>query len=257
MFFKKREKKEKPVKTKREKTLDWIEAILFAIVATFLLKSFFIQSYMVFSGSMLPTLQINEFLFVNRLKYSTNVPFSSEELVRYSNPKRGDIVVFKFPIDGRPFVKRCVGLPGDTIEMRDKKLYINGKTYDEPFIQHVDNRNFPHLRDVYKNYMSDEEYQKYWESGEFYRNMYIGLSARDNFGPVVVPPDHFFMMGDNRDNSDDSRFWGPLHRKYVIGTPFLYYFSIDRTQPVWKVWKLIRWNRILRPVRTQTFEYKG
>jgi len=82
---------------KAKKTFDWIEAILFAIIATFLIKSFFIQSYMVFSGSMKNTLLINDFLFVNRLKYSTNIPFPSEEILRYRNPKRGDIIVFKFP----------------------------------------------------------------------------------------------------------------------------------------------------------------
>lgn len=254
MLFK-REKKEKKLKTKSDKFFDWIEAILFAIVATFLLKSFFIQSYMVFSGSMLNTLQINEFLFVNRLKYSTNIPFTSEELVRYRNPERGDIVVFKFPIDGRPFVKRCIGLPGDTIEVRNKILYINGKTYDEPFVIHIDSDEYPHLKKVYQGYMSDAEYQKIWEKGEFYRNRYIGLSARDNFGPVVVPSDHYFMMGDNRDNSDDSRFWGPLSRKYILGTPFLYYFSIDKTKPIWKVWEFIRWDRIMRPVKWQKYSY--
>ncbi|MEO0234829.1 MAG: signal peptidase I [candidate division WOR-3 bacterium] len=256
MNFFKKNKKEKKVKTKEEKIIDWIDAILFAVVATFLLKSFFIQSYMVFSGSMLNTLQINDFLFVNRLKYSTNVPITSEEIIRYRNPKRGDIVVFKFPYDGRPFVKRCVGLPGDTIEIKNKILYINGKTYDEPFVQHIDSVVYPHINDFYKGYLSHKEYQRLWENGEFYMNRYFSILPRDNFGPVVVPPDHYFMLGDNRDNSDDSRFWGPLHRKYIVGTPFLYYFSIDKTQPVWKIWKFIRFNRILRPVKFQTFEYK-
>lgn len=248
--------REKREKTRQEKTVDWIEAILFALVAAFIIKSFFIQSYMVFSGSMERTLLINDFLFVNRLKYSTNLPFTSEELIRYRNPQRGDIIVFKFPIDGRPFVKRCVGLPGDTVEVRNKILFVNGKSFDEPFAVHIDpDRTFPHLRELSAAGVTQEQYQKIWEDGEFYRNSYIGMTARDNFGPVVVPKDHYFMMGDNRDNSDDSRFWGPLHRKYVIGTPFLYYFSIDKHKPVYRIWEFIRWNRIFRPVKWQTFSY--
>ncbi len=252
MFFKRNRNNESP---KKKKAFDWLEAILFAFVATFLIKSFFIQSYMVFSGSMENTLLVNDFLFVNRLKYSSNIPFSSEEILRYNNPKRGDIVVFKFPIDGRPFVKRCIGLPGDTIEVKHKILYINGKEYHEPFAIHRDKREFPGLRKIYPYKITDKEYQKIWEDKRFYFDKYIGMSARDNFGPVVVPEDCYFMMGDNRDNSDDSRFWGPLPRKYVLGTPVLYYFSFDKSKPIWKIWEFIRWNRILRPIKWPKYSY--
>ncbi len=254
MFFR-RNKNKGIKKTNKQKAFDWVEAILFALVAVFLIKSFFIQSYMVFSGSMENTLLVNDFLFVNRLKYSSNIPFSSEEILRYSNPVRGDIVVFKFPIDGRPFVKRCIGIPGDTIEVINKILYINSKSYNEPFAIHRDKREYPSLREILPYDISNDDYQKLWENGEFYNNKYITASARDNFGPVIVPDDCYFMMGDNRDNSDDSRFWGALERKYIIGTPLIYYFSIDRSKPIWKVWELIRFNRILRPIKWQAYSY--
>ena len=250
-----RRKRESKPKTQKEKIFDWIEAILFAAVAVFLIKSFFIQSYMVFSGSMMNTLLINDLMFVNRLKYSSNIPFTSEEIIRYNDPKKGDIVVFKFPIDGRPFVKRCVGVPGDTIEVKHKVLYINGKTYDEPFAVHNDMREYPSLQEIVPYEISQDDYQRIWESGDFYSNRHISIAARDNFGPVVVPEGCYFMMGDNRDNSDDSRFWGPLEREYVIGTPFFYYFSFDKTKPIWKIWEVIRFNRIMRPVKWQTYSY--
>ncbi|MDY6788195.1 MAG: signal peptidase I [candidate division WOR-3 bacterium] len=247
--------KNKKTKTAKQKAFDWAEAILFALVAIFLIKSFFMQSYMVFSGSMENTLLVNDLVFVNRLQYSSNIPFTSEEIIRYSDPKRGEIIVFKFPIDGRPFVKRCVGLPGDTIEVKHKTLYINGRKYNEPFAIHRDKREFPSLQEIYPYDISREEYQKLWESGEFYNNRYISASARDNFGPVVVPEEHYFMMGDNRDNSDDSRFWGPLDREYILGTPMIYYFSFDKSEPIWKIWEFIRWERILRPVKWKTYSY--
>ncbi len=254
MLFR-RNLKDKTDKTKKDRMFDWMEAILFAAVAVFLIKSFFVQSYMVFSGSMKNTLLINDLMFVNRLKYSSNIPFSSEEILRYRNPVKGDIVVFKFPIDGRPFVKRCVGVPGDTIEVRNKILYINGKTFEEPFAIHSDMREYPSLQEILPYEISAEDYQRIWESGEFYNNRQISIAARDNFGPVIVPEGSYFMMGDNRDNSDDSRFWGPLKREYVIGTPFFYYFSFDKEKPIWKIWEFIRFNRILRPVKWQTYSY--
>ena len=145
------------------------------------------------------------------------------------------------------------------VNNNNKQLFINGKTYDEPFAVHKDKAEFRGLKDIFREFynteITDEEYQQKWQSGEFYRNKALYPTARDNFGPVVVPEGSYFMMGDNRDNSDDSRFWGPLPRSYVIGTPIMYYFSFDKGKPLWKIWEVIRWNRILRPVNWPTYSY--
>lgn len=183
---------------KKSAVREWAEAIVIAVVLALAIRTFVVQAFKIPSGSMLPTLQIGDHILVNKFIYW------------FTAPERGDIIVFKFPQDeGRDFIKRVIGLPGETIEIRGKQVFINGKPLEEPYAIHLDARVMgnPH-------------------------------SPRDSFGPVTVPEGHLFVMGDNRDHSMDSRFWGFLDLKKVKGKAFLIYWSWDgeRFRP--------RWNRI-------------
>ena len=224
-------------KKKKSAIEDWTESLIVAIVLAAIVKAFLIQTYMVPTGSMEKTILVGDFLFGNRLSYGIKVPFKNKFIVQWKKPERGQIVIFKYPYANKLFVKRCVGLGGDTIQVINKILYVNHKKMIEPYVQHIDPVTYPPL-DIDSSLI-----QQYWENKEF---LYTGLSVRDNFGPVVVPKGCYFMMGDNRDNSDDSRFWGPLKNKYVVGTPLFIYFSWDNKAPLYQIWRKIRFSRIFR-----------
>lgn len=227
---------------KRKKTAleDWIEALIVAAIFATLIKGFLIQTYLVPTGSMENTIMIGDFLFANRLTYGIKVPLTDKIITQWEKPRRGEIVIFKYPYANKLFVKRCVGLPGDTIEIIDKELYVNHKKMIESYARHVDATIYPNIE------LDSSLIQGYWVNREF---MFTGLAIRDNFGPVVVPEDQYFMLGDNRDNSDDSRFWGPLKNKYIVGTPLFIWFSWDNRVPLYQIWKKVRFNRLLRSPR--------
>lgn len=188
-----------------------IEAIAIAILLALFIRTFFVQAYKIPSGSMLETLQIGDHILVNKLAYGFRLPFFSRPLLGEKFPERGEMIVFAFPKDVRKdFIKRVVGLPGDRIEIRNKTLYRN----DEP--------------------VPPEEYVVHTDPMFYPRN----LSPRDNYGPAVVPEGMLFVMGDNRDNSDDSRFWGYVTVRAVKGRAFMIYWSWDGEK------KRPRWNRI-------------
>jgi signal peptidase I len=177
-------------------TRQYAEAIIIAVVLALVIRTFVIQAFKIPSGSMLQTLQIGDHILVNKFLYW------------FTDLQHGDIIVFKYPQDeGRDFIKRIVALPGDKVEIREKQVYINDTPPSEPYVIHLDPVNM--------------------ESP--------GLS-RDSFGPVVVPPGQLFMMGDNRDYSMDSRFWGFLDMKKVKGKAFIIYWSWDheRFMPRWE-----------------------
>lgn len=158
---------------------DWIETIAVAVILAFVIRTFLIQPFYIPSGSMEPTLQVGDKIIVNKL---TN---------RFKDPERGQIVVFKYPYDtSQDFVKRIIGLPGETIEIRDSQVYINGQPLEEDYLPE-------------------------------------GLVYPD-FAPVTVPEDSYFVLGDNRDNSQDSRMWGPLPRNLLIGHVLAIYWPLDR-----------------------------
>lgn len=205
-----------------------IEAIIVAIILALFIRTFIIQAFKIPSGSMLETLQIGDHILVNKFIYGIKIPFSRKTLISLKDPKHGDIIVFKYPHDPKKdYIKRVIGVGGDTIEIRNKYVYINGLPEgDKEYIMHTDNNLLP---------------------GE--------LSPRDNFGPILVPLNHLFVMGDNRDNSSDSRFWGFVDMTAVKGKAFIIYWSsIIPWKWSWPWnWEwdtfIIRWNRLGRLLR--------
>jgi signal peptidase I len=203
---------EKEKRSKKSVAWEYIEAIIIAIILAFIIRKFVIQAYKIPSGSMLETLQIGDHILVNKFIYYLK------------EPERGDIIVFKYPKDKkRDFIKRLIGLPGETIEIRDKRVFINGKPLDESYIEFKDpdntfNKNHP----------------------AFYIDPYA--RNRDNYGPRTIPEDSYFMMGDNRDFSQDSRYWGLLDRELIEGKALIIYWSWNKSDR--GLLKKVRWNRI-------------
>ncbi|MFQ5600207.1 MAG: signal peptidase I [Candidatus Krumholzibacteriia bacterium] len=185
----------------RWKIREYADAIVVAVLLALFFRQFVIQAFRIPSSSMESTLLVGDFLFVNKFLYGAQIPFTSWRLPAVRPPRRGDIIVFKAPTDGRDFIKRCVAVAGDTVEVRGKVLYLNGEPRDEPYKQHT----HPGL-------------------------LLPGQGPRDFMKPVVVPEGYIFMLGDNRDNSHDSRFWGPLRVDRVRGKAMFIYFSIDTSR---------------------------
>jgi signal peptidase I len=185
-------------KPKRKSTLrEYTEAIIIAVVLTLFVRAFVIQAFRIPTGSMMDTLLVGDFLFVNKFIYGARVPLTDVRLPGLRDPKPGDIIVFKYPGDlKRDFIKRCIAVGGQTVEIRDKVVYVDGVARDEPYVIRSDPRIFPKE-----------------------------ISARDNMDPLYVPEGYLFMMGDNRDNSSDSRFWGPLDLRLVKGKAMILYWS--------------------------------
>jgi signal peptidase I len=220
---------------KKSKTRKWLEDIIFVVVAVLLIRAYVVQAYKIPTGSMENTLLVGDFLFATKFIYGFEVPFQNKMVLRIKKPKRGDIVIFRFPYERKDFVKRCMATAGDTIEVKEKVVYVNGERLNEPYAVHNDRKVYPGLN------LEKFDYQKAWELSKL-RN--AGGYIRDNFGPVVVPEDNIFVMGDNRDNSYDSRFWGPLNLNYVRGKALIIYWSWKKSVPLYKLWKKIRWERI-------------
>src|SRR5258705_3372142 len=201
---------------------EYVEAVVLAVLLTVVIRGLVVQAFRIPTGSMENTLLVGDFLFVNKLVYGSEIDIgaSGHRILYYRfpairKPQRGDVIVFRYPDDpSRDFIKRCVAVEGQTVEIRDKVLYVDAKHEVEPFVIHSDDKILPKE-----------------------------ISQRDNFGPTVVPKGHLFMMGDNRDNSHDSRFWGPLPLDLVKGKAMILYWSWDaeRNAP--------RWNRLFRPVQ--------
>ena len=202
---------ENGARTKKKSGLrENIEAILVAIVLALFIRTFIIQAFKIPSGSMKQTLQIGDHILVNKFIYGIKLPFLMTTIVPIKNPKRGDIVVFKFPEDpDKDFIKRVIGIAGDVVESRDKQVYINHKRLNHDYGIHTDS-----------NIISG------------------GVQPRDNFGPVVVPENSLFVMGDNRDHSYDSRFWGFVDLKALRGKALIIYWSWDKENFG------VRWNRL-------------
>ena len=197
-------------KKKKSRLRENVEAILLAIVIALFIRTFVVQAFKIPSGSMKQTLLIGDHILVNKFIYGVKLPFIRTTLIPIKEPKRGDIIVFKFPEDPKKdFIKRVVGLSGDVVEIRDKQVFINGKPENHPYGVHTDPHVIPGR-----------------------------LQPRDNLGPITIPSDSLFVLGDNRDHSYDSRFWGFVDLKEVKGRAFIIYWSWDKEDFG------VRWKRI-------------
>ncbi len=207
---------------------EYAEALVIAIILALTIRVFIVQAFKIPSGSMIPSLQIGDHILVNKLSYGIQRPkdcefemsflpvtcYSSELVVDFGPPERGDVIVFRYPEDEhKDFIKRIIGVPGDSIQIRNKIVYVNGEPFqDATFTQRVD----PGIIDG-------------------------RINPRDNYGPVTVPPHSYFVMGDNRDQSLDSRFWGYVQEHKIKGRAFLVYWSWNGQGSLME-W--VRWNRI-------------
>lgn len=195
---------------KQGKLWEYTKAIIIALILALLIRAYVVQAFKIPSGSMLPTLLIGDHILVNKFIYGTRLPFSENRALVFQRPERGDLIVFRYPEgNGRDFIKRVIAIEGDIIESRDKKIFINGKPINEPYIQHTDDLVRP-----------------------------AEVEPRDNFGPYRVPENKLFVMGDNRDQSYDSRYMGYVDIENVKGEAFIIYWSWDNIR------NFPRFNRI-------------
>jgi signal peptidase I len=184
---------------------EYFEAMVTAVILAFFIRTFVVQAFKIPTGSMENNLLIGDHLLVNKFVFGPTAGRLERALLPMATIKRGDILVFKYPVQpDRDFIKRVIGLPGETLEVREKKVYINGRMLDEPYVHYLDTLGGP--SDLHEVTSSD---------------------VREHFGPVTVPADQYFMMGDNRDNSADSRYWGFLKRDYVKGRALMIYWSYE------------------------------
>ena len=231
--------------TKKSKYREWAEAIVIAIFLALLIRTFVVQAFKIPSGSMKPTLTVGDHILVNKFIYGMKIPFTDSRFLILRQPRRGDVIVFSFPgnkkkeecrsipkniayrleriwnnknplylfkDDCRDFIKRVIGVGGDKIEIKDKIVYVNGNALVESYAVYKDKRIVP------------EAY-----------------SVRDNSGPFIVPRGKFFVMGDNRDQSQDSRFWGYVDMSEIKGNAFIIYWSWNSKES-W--FRKVRWDRI-------------
>ena len=195
---------------KKSLVREYVEAIVIALILAMFIRTFVVQAFKIPSGSMKDTLLIGDHILVNKFIYGIKNPFTGSTWISLASPERGDVIVFKYPQNpSQDFIKRVVGIAGDRIEVRDKKLFVNG----EPYTVAAANFRDPEIKSS-------------------------AIGPRDNFGPVVVPAHDLFVMGDNRDNSLDSRFWGFVDLKAVKGKAFMLYWSWDSEH------FRVRWNRL-------------
>lgn len=214
---------------------EWTKSISVALVIWFLLRTFLVEAFRIPSGSMENTLLIGDFLFVNKAVYGAEVPLLGKTLPAFREPVRGDVLVFdSVEQPGLKVVKRLIGVPGDTLAMEHGQLYRDGKPVDEPYVVHA---NPTKSEDpVYRSKM------RQWQASHLAGRDATGYDPDlEDWGPIVVPADSFFMMGDNRDNSYDGRYWGFLPRDNVRGTPLVIYFSYDAES-----WKPLPWLSAIR-----------
>lgn len=205
---------------KKSVAREYLESIVVAVILALFIRTFAIQAFKIPTGSMESNLLIGDHLLVNKLVYSPSAGPLEDRLLGKRPIERGHVVVFKFPDDAnRDFIKRVIGLPGETIEIRNKKVFIDGEPLDEPYVQFLDPPRSP----------DDPEYGLRSEG------------VRDNWGPRVVPEGHLLVLGDNRDNSRDSRFWGFLARDQVKGRALIVYWSYDADREEYNRTSFIDW----------------
>jgi signal peptidase I len=198
---------------------EYIEPIIIAVLIALFVRTFIVQAFKIPSSSMEPTLLVGDYLLVNKFFYGTRIPFTDTKILPLKKPQRGDIIVFIFPKDrSKDFIKRVIGEEGDKVAIVQNKIYINDQLIEDPW-GHFSEKN---------------SWARY-------------LPSMESFGPVVVPKESLFVLGDNRDNSQDSRFWGFVRYDEVKGKAFIIYFSLDWYAK--KVLDKVRWVRLGKLIR--------
>ncbi len=288
----KKESNKKVFKTRKERVIYEIKSWTLVIIAVFFIRAGIIEAYQIPTGSMEKTINVGDFLLGNKFVYGARtpdwigIPFTRigfdipyYRFPAFDEPSVGDVVIFKFPLDPwTNYVKRCLGAPGDSVEIIDKKIYVNGELYDDPGHSIVNYNNIwpktynePRIfpagngnRDQYETIYIPKKDDVFILSElspteiEYIRHIMIldGHSSKDNFGifyedgepKYKVEQNYYFMVGDNRDNSFDSRYWGLVPHEFVMGKPLILYFSWDKSVPWSQFYKKIRWNRLLHTV---------
>ena len=202
-----------------------IEVFIVAALLALFIRTFVVQAFKIPSGSMKETLQIGDHILVNKFIYGVKLPFIMKTIIPVTHPEKGDIVVFKFPEDPKKdFIKRTVAVAGDKLEIINKKVFVNGELQDQPYAEFTDKTIIPPCND-------------------FQKSMGFDRCKKDNYGPITVPENKIFVMGDNRDHSYDSRFWGFVDLKVVKGKAFMIYWSWDSDDTA------VRWGRIGNIIR--------
>lgn len=214
---------------------DWSKSLSVAFVLFLIIRTFGVAAYKIPTPSMESTLLVGDFLLVNKAVYGARIPGTNLTLPALAEPGRGDVVVFNPPHEpDKNYVKRLVGMPDDTLEMRDKRLFLNGAPVYESYAQNVDRRGdavHPDMR---------------WQSNHLIASPIDRYRpTRDNWGPIVVPPGRYFVLGDNRDNSEDSRYWGFVRRESISGRPWFVYYSFQPHDEARFPWiENVRWRRL-------------
>ena len=201
---------------------EYFESICVAVILALFVRTFVVQAFKIPTGSMENNLLIGDHLLVNKFVFAPAATRLEAMLLPIDPVRRGDVIVFKFPEDPeRDFIKRVIGLPGETVALRNKRVFINDKPLEEPYVQYLIPPG---------------------EEGE------LDLDVRVQYGPVTVPEGHYFMMGDNRDNSQDSRYWGFLPKDYVKGKALFVYFSFGEEPGLAGLVSGVRWNRVFHQI---------
>jgi signal peptidase I len=205
-----------PVRKRKSVVREYAEAIFIAILLALVIRTLIIQAFTIPSGSMMDTLLVGDYILVNKFLYGPELPFTDHRLPGLRHPQRGDIIVFKYPQDEkRDFIKRIVGTPGETVQVRGDQVYVNGKLMVEPYVRKLDGP------------LGDRS------------STYCGYAY--GCEPTVVPADSYFVMGDNRNNSQDSRYWGFVRKEKIKGKAFLIYWSWDSDRHWLRWWRLSRY----------------
>ena len=216
---------------------EWAKSFQVAILVFLFVRAFIVEAFKIPSGSMERTLLVGDFLLVNKLVYGAEVPFTGKRLPAIREPRIGDVVVFQWPQDPtKNFVKRLVGMPGDTLAMEEGRLVRNGRVVREQYAVHTDPGIDP----------AAEEFR--WQRNHLVRTAAASPAyhpSRNNWGPIVVPEKQYFVLGDNRDNSLDSRYWGFVPDSLIRGQPLLVYYSFEPDSGSREPWiARVRWHRL-------------
>jgi signal peptidase I len=211
---------------KKSVVREYFESIVIAVILALFIRTFVVQAFKIPTGSMEPNLLIGDHLLVNKFVFAPTLSGAERILLPMTDVRRGDVVVFKYPEDPeRDFIKRVIGLPGETIQLKDHRIHVNGQPIDEPYAHYMPRQDNPGLHET------------------------TSEDVRDQYGPVVVPANAVFVMGDNRDNSQDSRYWGFLPKENIKGKALMIYWSFDGDDGSLNPLTHTRWARLLHQIR--------